>query len=550
MSRCFPFPPPGYEKKISTTQLDLLKKEKHREKKHKKEKKDREKKDGKEKKDKDKSDGKSRDKKDKKEKHRDKKKEKRSDKERQTENPSTSGDTRYKVQPEGRDGQKANQKNLDKSILLGDSMVSGETVGYNEGNNGHYASLAREPNGAKYSQDVDMRVIDNAKRGVCPIGDKISPLPHKRTEEGGAFYQNSHLGSNSKDSNLAVELDWRLKNEAEQPYDRSQTFNKLISANQKTDGGVIKLVSSDSMERGDKRITGSNGRYVGDQSTGVKMAPYASGHAHGNHDRMLRPSLSSNTEKITEGQERIKNQEDELPHRGKKRKDGDRNGKRSHGKERSEDKGNNKSDQKSTEQGTRESHKMEILCAPNKEMFHSRVHNNSYISNDEISEQSKELLTNAISMVTGPNKLSRPSSSFHLHSENGKTPEPRQIPLKPSPDGQGATNIFKVDKVGKVNGIIDTLVQRPATEQVIQARPQSPHPDTKRLIEVLSVPKIEELSEIDDSDWLISSNKGQEKKHKVDGSHTSTIADTPHVWSKATTINPADVCALPYVIPY
>ncbi|KAI3798178.1 hypothetical protein L1987_33447 [Smallanthus sonchifolius] len=62
MSRCFPFPPPGYERKLDDA--DMLKKEKRKEKKHKKDKKDREKRDRKEK----------REDKEKKEKHRENKK--------------------------------------------------------------------------------------------------------------------------------------------------------------------------------------------------------------------------------------------------------------------------------------------------------------------------------------------------------------------------------------------------------------------------------------------------------------------------------------------
>ncbi|KAL5217173.1 hypothetical protein ABZP36_017857 [Zizania latifolia] len=88
MSRCFPFPPPRYEK---TARPDgqlashLLEKEKHKEKKHKKDKKDKERKDGKEKKDKERSKDKHRDKKDRKEKHKDKKKDKSKDRSRESE---------------------------------------------------------------------------------------------------------------------------------------------------------------------------------------------------------------------------------------------------------------------------------------------------------------------------------------------------------------------------------------------------------------------------------------------------------------------------------
>ncbi|KAG5416400.1 hypothetical protein IGI04_003967 [Brassica rapa subsp. trilocularis] len=71
MSRCFPFPPPGYEKKIRTDEADSLIKEKQKkEKKHKKEKKDKEKKEGKDSKDKETSKDKH---KERKEKHKDRK---------------------------------------------------------------------------------------------------------------------------------------------------------------------------------------------------------------------------------------------------------------------------------------------------------------------------------------------------------------------------------------------------------------------------------------------------------------------------------------------
>ncbi|KAJ6797876.1 TRAF3-interacting protein 1-like [Iris pallida] len=94
MSRCFPFPPPGYEKaaRNGDDNEDLLKKEKHKEKKHKKEKRDKEKRESKERKDKDRSKDKNKEKKDRKEKHKDKTKDK--DKNR------TPEDTKTEIRPE------------------------------------------------------------------------------------------------------------------------------------------------------------------------------------------------------------------------------------------------------------------------------------------------------------------------------------------------------------------------------------------------------------------------------------------------------------------
>ncbi|XP_019095554.1 PREDICTED: myb-like protein X [Camelina sativa] len=70
MSRCFPFPPPGYEKKIRTDEAEPLVKDKYKEKKHKK---DKEKKEGKEKRSKDRSKDKQKERKEKKVKHKDRK---------------------------------------------------------------------------------------------------------------------------------------------------------------------------------------------------------------------------------------------------------------------------------------------------------------------------------------------------------------------------------------------------------------------------------------------------------------------------------------------
>ncbi|XP_010442286.1 PREDICTED: myb-like protein X [Camelina sativa] len=78
MSRCFPFPPPGYEKKIRTDEAEPLVKDKYKEKKHKK---DKEKKEGKEKKSKDRSKDKQKERKEKKDKHKDRK-DKEKDKEK------------------------------------------------------------------------------------------------------------------------------------------------------------------------------------------------------------------------------------------------------------------------------------------------------------------------------------------------------------------------------------------------------------------------------------------------------------------------------------
>ncbi|CAM8991388.1 unnamed protein product [Rhodiola kirilowii] len=551
MSRCFPFPPPGYEKKITITDSNLLKKEKHREKKHKKEKKDREKNDDKEKKEKDRNDEKSKQKKDKKEKNRDKKKEKMA-KDRQIDNLSLFGLAGHKVPPEGDVGQIFNKKNLDTGILFDDSVRN--AAAYNGENLGHYTSLASKPNGVKLVHDFDKRIRDGTKTVGSQMGERITLMHHKRNEGGERLYPNRYLANNFEDSDLALELDRRLKNEAEQPYHQNQTGNKIICEPQKREGGVTKSVTLDTMERGDNRIKGASGKYDRTKAAGITMVPGVSTPAQTNHDRMPRPTMGNNTVIEIEGQERIRHQEHELQKQGKKRKDKDRNGQnQSHGidksreKEIKEVKGNNQIGQNRAEV-TRGSHEMDTLCTPDHE-FHTEKHENNNMPKKEELNQPGEILKNGIYQVNGLSKLSRPSS-IHLPSDGRRALEPCQIPVKPSLDGRGAANIIKVGKVGKVNGVIEAVLQCPATEHISQARAPSPHPDAKRLIEILSVPKIDELSELNDSDWLFSGKGRPGKKPRVDDSHAGTSVDMPQVWSKAASIESADVYALPYVIPY
>ncbi|CAG7882190.1 unnamed protein product [Brassica rapa] len=149
MSRCFPFPPPGYEKKISSTDEahSLIKQEKQ--KKEKKHKRDKEKKQGKEKKDKETSKDKHKERKDKKEKHKDKK-----DKDRHKEKSSTSEDKKavFGVLPNTKD----------REQLVTNTVL----------NNGNGES--------KYIQDLARRIRDDEATDSQSVG-KIS-LPNGVTE--------------------------------------------------------------------------------------------------------------------------------------------------------------------------------------------------------------------------------------------------------------------------------------------------------------------------------------------------------------------------------
>ncbi|XP_016647508.1 PREDICTED: stress response protein NST1-like isoform X1 [Prunus mume] len=172
----------------------------------------------------------------------------------------------------------------------------------------------------------------------------------------------------------------------------------------------------------------------------------------------------------------------------------------------------------------------------------------------------KDLQTNGVLHANDirPSKLPRPSSSSHPLTVNGRTVEPCQTSTPYVSDRLGSANNVKVDnKDCKINGIIESpsLSVSPArlTSTAAQAVPvakasvRPPHPDSRYLSQVYLVPKVDEVPDYDDEDWLFGCSGNQSKKPKVE---SSGFEETPEVWSEALRIESADVHILPYVIPY
>ena len=141
--------------------------------------------------------------------------------------------------------------------------------------------------------------------------------------------------------------------------------------------------------------------------------------------------------------------------------------------------------------------------------------------------------------------------------ENGRTLEPCQTSIPYISDKPGGAISVKLDsKEHKKNGIIEAkpssvspVKPTSAAAQIdpfAEASMRPPHPDSRYLSEVYMVPKMDELSD-DDQDWLFGCSDAKSKKPKVESSQDE---ETAQVWSEALRIESADVCALPYVIPY
>ncbi|XP_042966706.1 myb-like protein X [Carya illinoinensis] len=507
MSRCFPFPPPGFEKKARTKDVDLLKQEKQREKKHKKEKRDKEKREPKEKRETDKNEAKPREKKDKKDKHRDKKKDKQ-DRDKDKEKKSTPDEKRLP----GQTGEKLVKKdeNKIKNHISDEKRFSGQFAGY------------------------------NAK--------KLSESSHMAEEKDSKFVQ--ELGRRIKDDDRATE---------------SKLVEKFAKMDQRKDEGTAKLVAEGKEKNkrvDDRKVVGQGIKGEG-RFSGNSMVPSPDVVLQTRIGGISRP-FEKNVERTVEEKERTKEKEGDDKW-GDKRKDKDRE-KKSQGKDKDRDKEKKKEektkgkiDHKITEHDNlKDVNKSDLISSHDTKTLQLPKDSKKSAASEKNLKKRKEVDTNGVLHVGDlrPHKLARTTSSSHQFSENGRILEPCQTSVLNASDRHGAASNPKADdKECKINGVIDqsssdskksTIVTAQA-DQIAQVSAKPPHPDSKYLSEVYMVPKMGEWSDYDDQEWLFSSHDFQSEKSKVE---SLGVEDTPQVWDEALRIESADVCALPYVIPY
>ncbi|XWS35175.1 hypothetical protein CRYUN_Cryun21dG0103400 [Craigia yunnanensis] len=535
MSRCFPFPPPGYEKKARTDDVDLLNKEKQKEKKHKKEKKDKEKRENKEKKEKDRNDGKHKDKKEKKEKHKDKKKEKDRNKEKDRSNYSE--EKKFPGHPEGQNGEKTS----DEKKLPGKS----------EGHSGE--KFVQKEKG----RDKDRSSFSGEKKLAGEFsgynGEKIS--------------QKSHQAEDFRDSKFVQELGRRVRDEGAGA--RNQFVDKFMGTDGKRDEGMVRLVAKtdNTLVEEKEKNKGSDDRKLDVQGTReeTRSARNATvqnlaGAVKARVEGILR-QVENNNERQGGGKEKTNEKERDDKIRDK-RKDKDRE-KKSHGKDKDRDKQKEekaKGAHRNLEQDNlKGSNKDDPVGTINLKTSHASKEGNKGAVAEENLRKRKDLEKNGFLHVNDikPNKLLRTTSSSHPLTDNGRTSESCQATIPLNSDSQGAGTSLKVDnKERKVNGIIEAQLLSVSPTKHLSASAQAsqidvstkpPHPDFKYLSQVLSVPKMEEWSDFDNQEWLVHSNESQSKKPKVG---FSEIDEAPQVWAEALQIESADVYALPYVIPY
>ncbi|CAI8618580.1 unnamed protein product [Vicia faba] len=565
MSRCFPFPPLGYEKKTRTDDVDLPKKEKHREKKHKKDKKDKEKKDKEKKEKREKREKEGRDKKpkdkDKKEKNREKKKDKDKDKDK------------------GRDSDTSKTSTADGKGL------PGQAEGLNAG------KLQKEIKPDKKDVFVDNKII---KQYTGNNGEMVREI--------------NHLAKENKDSKFLLEFERRIKDD--NGAAGNQLVQKFTNSDHRKDEGTVRLLARNSGTLRDDseklKDKGFDAKKIEGKGINAQVRPFGNatvqnhgGNFHPKADgvpKLLGKYMDRNLEATVGGKEKVKEKKEEGKEKDKKKKDDKRGEKRKnkeekkgHGKDKDRDKKKEKTKEhtevKTTEQSKlKESNNVGPIHSNSFSRISKNIHENSVgpesnnvgsihsnsftqISKNshensvgfENSKKRKEIDSNGVPRANEnwPSKLPR-SSSSHSFTENGRILEPCTISIPIASDRpEIAVSSAKIEnKECKINGFIEvrplavpsnkTHATPMSAVPLIEASSKPPHPDTKYLNHIYSVPKVE-WSALDDQEWLFDNSISQERKPMV---KSSEAGETPQVWAEVVHLEPPDVFALPYVIPY
>ncbi|KAL6909550.1 hypothetical protein ACP4OV_001831 [Aristida adscensionis] len=674
MSRCFPFPPPGYEKTARPdAQLasHLLDKEKHKEKKHKKDKKDKDKKEGKEKKDKERSKDKHKDKKDRKEKHKDKKKDKSKDKSKEPEVTERHGEALHdkKVgdsskKPEEhkdhkfredlvrkvQDEKGAASRPVEAFAISNDRSRGGfsaspavendrtpvnkmhihsgnasrknesfgqQSININQQRNGTSirrsenlaGSAQRTPDGFVSAPTMEKervkvtRPTANAESAAKKEGfgqriSNISILVQKRTESPNKEMAKKEVGTTSpllpNTANSMHKGNGKVGRSAEstpsmQRFDSPSTSSTTAGMDRGIPRSTIPSPSI-TIRRPNGMVRPPDSLSVPTKKTDAGGLSPAMGKEPGG--RMLQNNISTDqklvlpkppsmekaadgradrVEKVREGlgDDAKKEEKKSDRHEKKKRKEKDKHKekkKEKEAKEKSEDKEakkeksehNHKEHDKQRENST--SYPIDSLhLKPSAPPSALPVDDGKAVLADENLKKRKNLEMNGYLQNhhdMRPTKLPRPAPSNN-HVENGKASHVA-APLssvKPEANVEKAERLHKKEE--KINGnkeaqrsSVDSGQRDPvvASENVTPPR-KSPHPDCKYLAQIYSIPEAPQMTEWpehDGEDWLF--DQGSTQSRKPDSKPEADGA--PQVWAQAMKIDPADVIALPYVIPF
>ncbi|CDP03924.1 unnamed protein product [Coffea canephora] len=608
MSRCFPFPPPGYEKKTRPDEdANLLLKEKPREKKHKKDKKDKEKKERREK-DKEKSSEKHREKKDKKHRHKDKKEKSSNKEEKKTSDEKTivafsdhqnsekfgltglevgeTQDSRLFVDLGNKvrkdDGAKELQilERITNRDLTPPGKVLEHKIGVLDDGNKKFRDK-REKNRIPNGQTVKINGIGFANGFVHNFPPKI-----QKNIEGSSYQEDkvTEKQKERKDSKKHKGADGR--GDKEKGRDREKK-SKSKDKNRKREKEKAKEFSSlmpsklgehDNNARDFKNDEGSylfKETNVQNGILGKRKEPEMDGCVNGHEIQNNKlPRLVSSSCQVVQTGNTIE----------------------------SSSKGNQLNLEK---ESTLQKHK------PNAKFLSSvsPVENGRKLEMTQIpiniASERQEAVSKHGKASDSPSSLKPPSGtgrnsescqfvgsfteleqgvvsnntkdftkvlSMQPVAENGRKLGSSQFNNLNAAERQAGACIPKLSEKGsrsngfvvpklderasKINGSVELKKPKACSmemssacledKEIVEKYLKPPHPDAKYLSQVLSLPKVE-WSDVDDQKWLFSREDHQAKNPKY---VSPVIEESEQVWAEALRIESADVIALPYVIPY
>ncbi|KAG0452586.1 hypothetical protein HPP92_025250 [Vanilla planifolia] len=570
MSRCFPFPPPGYEKKSWTESIDLLTKEKHKEKKHKKEKKDKEKREHKEKKDKDRSKDKHKEKKDRKEKHKDRKRDK--EKGRILEDGRT--EDRIDVRNE-----LLMQKSLPKAEEAKDSKLM-EELGRRTRDDGASnrmvgsftnSSIQRKVEGmgavAVTSQKERFADGSQKRNGVndLPIENVSSSLSRSWISSTAAFMEKergkthgntAQTGSRGisrpmesvfglvhrKTASSTAELDKRNFGQREtlsSPFtpgiDKGKigsTFASPCLPTQKKD--EILGLSTENVSSIRTKTGGTSGLPPMEKGRlqGCEIFPLPCSSEQRKNSAIGQPLEKDGYQKV----ERKVKTEDKLSNDSKAPKVRDHIEKKTKAKDNNDghhkDKKKEEKIVKKVEDVEEEYNKFSNLgpkpLAPHKD------NKPGIFAPDGTTKKRKDLETNGF-----------------LHENDARPDKSPRLTSSPQPLLNGRKLELHLAAQSKPDTTLDNNgnIKPPPTSGTLvengEVSSKAPHPDAKHLTKVYTVPKMEAWPEFDEQDWLFKRAASRQKPEAPPEDE-----DVPQVWARAMRIDSVDVFALPYVVPF
>ncbi|XP_047087287.1 myb-like protein X [Lolium rigidum] len=610
MSRCFPFPPPGYEAERRSEDKDLLKKEKQKTKKHKKERKDGGKRERKEK-----SRGHRKDKhknKHKREKHEDRTKKKGRDEERR------------QVLEQG------TQKNGDLDNRRPKQIVNNEAVKDSKQTDELTSQIMVQEGHANSTGSSTGKLLPRNSQSFGVVGSKVKERTSisRENEKSGKIGQHNHASENGKDKTIVLNCRSLQGGPAEKYFTGIHGSNG-VGLQRESSKGVLATTAAIQQKR---KITPSTNaaqriEQVDQQSVSSSHSAYGksnimttmtekNGGANNFHSRMdkelvggkkgavqgnaeIKEEKANHQKVVKDGdrgrdvnhkaikdryrdhnvmnrkakkskngavQSNVKIKEEKTNHQ-KSVKDGERDHNVNHKAVKDTDRDHNVKKRKAKdgnegkvrekrsvghEQKRKELDGHGIRKNYIHEMDSAHLNGNNFISDDV--KKREDLNTNDSLHEHGMRmtKMPRTSPANHLRV-NGKTLKHSQGTAPCSSTLSAGSTPCGADMLQDIkeccnDGITGSRYLEKHKSLVSSASYDSsevyltpPHPDTKYLSQLYSIPAADDCSEYIDQDWLFSGDLVHRK---------STVAAEPlQVWAEAQPMDSADVVAMPYIVP-